>query len=124
MINEISEDYRNDLTLLLKGILKPREIVGGGYRNAKKVASGWLRKQIHNSENPKQKISHIEVSSSGKAFSSVENAQRSKVYQALVAGTFTSISDREYVTDFNVIPATIGDGYEVYVATEYRKAAS
>ena len=52
-------DYQRDLCQLFNGSITPREVVGTGYRYPKQVASQWLRKQMHNIENPNAKIDAV-----------------------------------------------------------------
>ncbi len=105
--------YLTDLKGLLTGTVKPRTIVGTGYNNPKSVASAWLRRELHNIENPNSEIQYVGVTSNGKAYQSESKAMKSKAYQSLVSGTFRTMNNA-VVKDFGVIPSRYGDGYEVY----------
>lgn len=77
-------DYKNELDGLLAGNVKPSKVVGGGYKNGKAVASGWLRMNLLQQLNPsKFKLAHIMTSSSGKAFKTEAKAKSSKSYKHL-----------------------------------------
>lgn len=107
--------YLTMLHNLLAGKITPRSVVGTGYVNAKQVASECIRKQIHNIENPSQKVVDVYVSSSGAAYKSELLAMKSKVYQSILNNTFKAINNF-VITDYGVMPAPGGDGYMMYVA--------
>ncbi|MBT0587970.1 hypothetical protein [Alteromonas oceanisediminis] len=113
-------EYQTMLNNLLNGNITPRSVIGSGYKNGKQVASGWIRTQLHNLANPSQKVSQIHVASSGKAYSSEMHAMKSKVYTQMLFNDYTTI-DGSVVNDFGVMPATLGDGYEIYVVTKHSK---
>lgn len=115
-------EYQTMLSQLLNGQITPRSVIGAGYKNARQVASGWIRTQLHNLENPSANVSQIHVSSSGKAFSTEGRAIKSKVHKHLLFNNYPTI-DGSVVSEFGVMPATVGDGYEIYVVTKRLKAA-
>lgn len=118
-INPIIEEHKNTISNVINGTVKPSQIVGTGYKYPKRVASGWLRKQIHNIENPNSLISEIFVTTSGKAFLSEVKAMASTTYQQLANNCFRTINNSR-VVDYGVMPATIGDGYEIYVELSHK----
>ena len=110
-------EYQGMLSQLLAGAIRPSSVIGKGYKNPKSVASGWLRTQLHNLQNPNATVSQIHVSSTGKAFTSERKAMHSPVFKLLVNGKYTTINS-SVVIDYGVIPSTIGDGIEIYVVTQ------
>lgn len=106
-------DHRCKLTQLLLGEVKPSSIIGTGYKNPKKSASEYLRKQIANSESGAIYVDQIFIASNGCAFSTEEKARSSKIFTELLKGSkcFSNGS----VVDFGVWPSSFGDGYEIYV---------
>jgi hypothetical protein len=103
-----------DLSGLLAGTVRPSTIIGAGSSHPKSVASAWLRKEIHNIENPSSTVQYIGVSVSGIAHTSKVRAMKSKAYQALLDGTFEAINN-QVVTGYGVMSSQHGDGFEVYV---------
>lgn len=112
-MNNKVENHLADLKGLLIGTVKPRHIVGTGYKSPKSVASAWLRKEIYNIENPNDSVDFIGVTTSGKAYQTEQQAINSKVYQSLINQEFKSINN-SVVTDFGVMLSRFGDGYEIY----------
>jgi hypothetical protein len=110
--------YQTMLGQLLNGQITPRSVVGRGYKNARQVASGWIRMQLHNLQNPKMAVSQIHVSSSGTAYRSESLAMKSRVYRELIENTYQTINGAR-VVDFGVMPSAFGDGYEIYVDTRH-----
>lgn len=106
-----NEDLRFQLENLLTGATKPSKIVGRGKKNARMLASCFLRLQIHNIENPTSRVSDVYINSDGSAFRSIESAKRSKVFMEFTSGTH---SESECVKEFGVIPAPGEDGFMVY----------
>lgn len=111
-------EYRENLTGLLMGQIRPSKIVGTGYKNPKQVASGWLRTQMHNETNPNQKVCEIKVSASGAGFISELKAKKCQTFKALENGTLSLLNEAT-VTEFGVQKALYGDGYEVFINWEY-----
>ena len=120
-MNTQTSQLKADLTNLLAGNTKPSSVVGTGYRNARKTASEWLRKEMHNHANPSAAVNQIIVTTSGKAFSSESKAMQSPSYKSLIAGTF-EVWKTHKVTDFGVMPSEFGDGYEIYIECTVIKA--
>jgi hypothetical protein len=112
-MSEKVENHLINLKGLIAGTIKPSRIVGAGYVNPKSVASAWLRKEIHNIENPNSMVDYVGVMSNGKAYQSEVKAMKSKAYQALLGGVFKT-TNKSFVTDYGVMPSRLGDGYEVY----------
>tara|TARA_Y100001970_G_scaffold294258_1_gene449301 strand:- start:1397 stop:1777 length:381 start_codon:yes stop_codon:yes gene_type:complete len=120
-------DYQRDLCQLFNGSITPREVVGTGYRYPKQVASQWLRKQMHNIENPNAKIDELIVQTNGKPFASETKAMQSTTYQQLINGQFKLISDGAFVADYGVMPAPgveVTTGYCIYIVIAYRHKKS
>ncbi|WP_282109337.1 hypothetical protein [Shewanella algicola] len=113
MNNQKIEEYFAYLKALLDAKITPSAIVGKGYVYPKSVASAWLRKEIHNMENPTVKVDHVSVTTSGKAFGSESKAMKSSVYKSLQAGQFKAINNAT-VVDFGVMTAPGGDGFMIY----------
>tara|TARA_Y100000780_G_C13694801_1_gene421045 strand:+ start:216 stop:560 length:345 start_codon:yes stop_codon:yes gene_type:complete len=107
-----NEEARFMLANLLAGAVKPSKIVGAGYKQAKMQASCYLRKIIHNDENPSFKVSQVFTNTNGTAFRSEESAKRSNVYNELSLGTHP-LSDQ--VSQYGVIEAPGEDGFMVYI---------
>jgi hypothetical protein len=114
MVDKINE-HLTSLKQLLSGEIRPKSIVGSGYVYPKAVASEWLRKEVHNLENPNTKVAEVYVSTSGKAFKSEALAMKSKAYQAILNNTYHAINN-VVIRDYGVMPAPGADGYMVYVA--------
>ena len=118
-----ANEYLVDLTRLLNGQLSPREVVGTGYRYPKQCASEWLRKQAFNSLNA-QKIDQVLVSTSGRAFSSIDKAKASAIYKKLKADPNQPgmwLNDNYHVTHVDVCPEIVGGGFEIHVTGEYQR---
>ncbi|MAI66117.1 MAG: hypothetical protein CL600_14840 [Alteromonas sp.] len=116
---------QTQLTQLLTGELKPRQIIGTGYKYPKSVASAWLRKEIHNEQNPSQSVSDLFVQTNGAPFTSEKKAKCSKMYQQLVKGSFELITRNLIVSDYGVMPAPtsgIDEGYCIYIETASAKS--
>jgi len=103
-----------NLKKLLDGSLKPSKVIGTGYKNAKATASAWLRKELHNMQNPNVKVDEVFVAPNGKGFESESHAMRTTRYRALINGNYGTADDK-IVTDYGVMPAIGGDGYMAYV---------
>lgn len=118
---------KNELLQLLKGELKPSDVVGKGYKYPKSVASAWLRTEIHNLSNPNNKVSDIYVQTNGKPYASEERAKQSEAYLQLEKGTFRLLSDNYVVSEFGVLPASQDGsekGYCIYIKTQFVKSKS
>lgn len=107
-----NENARFMLANLLSGAVKPSKIVGTGYKQAKMQASCYLRKIIHNDENPGFTVSKVFTNTNGTAFRSEESAKRSNIYNELSLGIHP-LSDQ--VEQFGVIEAPGEDGFMVYI---------
>ena len=79
---------QTQLTQVLNGTLRPSCIVGTGYKSSRGVASAWLRKEIHNKQNPNCRVDDVYVQVNGKPFATEAKAMQSKAYQQLVKGEF------------------------------------
>lgn len=122
-MNEVSK-YQTHLIQLLTGTLAPRQIVGTGYKYPKSVASAWLRKEIHNKQNPFNKVTQLFVQTNGAPFVSQKKAKSSKIYQQLVEDSFKLTSRNLVISDFGIIPTPtngIDDGYCVFIKTTAAK---
>lgn len=113
-----SKVLNEKLSALLAGRVKASSIVGTGYKNAKKVASEYIRTQIANADlSEENKVSKVLVTSSGAAFKKESLATSSKAYTELNQGSSDLFAHKK-ITDFGVWPSSFGDGYEIYVVAK------
>lgn len=111
-MNAIITEYSNDLTQLLNGSIKPRSIIGTGYKNPKSVASAWLRQQIVKQQKPSLKIGGVFVTASGKAFTSIDKAKKSKIFKVLTENNYQLFADSLEVDKYWIEEALLG-GYMI-----------
>ena len=113
-----SKALNEKLTGLLAGGIKASSIVGTGYKNARKVASEYIRTQIANADlSEENKVSTVLVTSSGAAFKKESLATSSRAYNKLNQGDSDLFYNKK-ITDFGVWPSAFGDGYEIYVVAK------
>lgn len=110
---------------LQNGTVKPREIIGTGYRYPKSVATAWLLRQLWVAQfgsAPDQ----LHVNSSGGLFTDFKQANRAKVFNLMCKGAYRRLDERK-VSDFGIRECPIEgiNGYLVYVnvSTKTKKAA-
>lgn len=119
-----ANEYKEMLKQLKSGQITPRTVVGAGYKNGRAVAHEWLTVQILNAQLPRnEQLSDVFGSASGTAFTSIGSATRSKVYQALQSGTFTTISGLP-VVDFGIRPGLENIGFLVWIKVGSRRSLS
>lgn len=111
-------ERQQQLSQLMNGTITGTSIVGRGYKSPKGVASEWLRKEIHNLQNPNTKVDDLYLQKNGKPYPTELKAKQSAAYLQLVEGTFELITDGLIVSDYGVMPAPgDDDGYCVYIIT-------
>lgn len=118
------QKYGLMLEQLKTGMIKPREVVGGGYRNGRKVAFEWIYTQLINVQLPsEQKVSDVYASSTGMPFASAEKARASKVFKSLERDEFKTINDLP-VLDHGIRNSVVGEGYLVWIKIGRRRPLS
>lgn len=116
--------YLTMLNDLKSGLITPRSVVGGGYKNGRKVALEWLYTQILNEQLLlNEKVSNVYASASGKPFNSAEKARASKVYQTLFDDEFITINDLP-VVDYGIKAGVDGQGFLVWIKIGRRRPLS
>jgi|AntRauTorckE5430_2_1112549.scaffolds.fasta_scaffold01366_11 hypothetical protein len=100
---------------VLNGSVKPREIIGTGYRYPKSVAIAWLLRQLWANKFGSAPA-ELHVLTNGALFTDYKQANRSKVYNLLCKGGYERLDEMQ-ISDFGIRPFPIAgiEGYVVYV---------
>ena len=109
-----TQKYITMLNELQSGVITPRSVVGGGYKNARKVAMEWIQTQIHNATHSERKVCQLHGDSKGLAFESQEKAVKSIVYKTLLESRYQTVNGLE-VEAFGVCEACGTKGFLVFV---------
>ena len=113
---------RTMLQDLWDGNIKPSRVVGGGYRNGKSVAGGWLIGQILFKNEKDGWKKGVTVASSGKPFTTLARAKNSKHYKSAIkvlgTGDTSLYIDNSVVDNVEILQAY--GGY-IIVTTKGRK---
>lgn len=113
--------YETLLSQLQTGTIKPKDIVGSGYKNGRKVAFEWLYTQILNSQLPAdEEITDVFASASGMPFSSALKARNSDEYWQLENDQFNTFKGRA-VQEYGIRAGVNGIGFLVWVKIGAKK---
>lgn len=100
---------------LLNGSIKPREIIGTGYRYPKSVAMAWLLRELWVAQFGSAPH-ELHVLTSGALYTNYQQANRSKVFNLLYNCGYERLDEMK-VSDFGIMEFPIEgiEGYIVYV---------
>lgn len=112
----IGKEYSTIWDQLMTGAIRPKEIVGGGYKHPKSVASAWLLNQIHQYPDNRELI----VTRSGMPYRSIESAERSEAFQQLRNNEFKLVTNKFVVDQYGVCPTDKG-GFAVFFTTKLKE---
>jgi hypothetical protein len=106
---------------LQNGSVKPREIIGTGYRYQKSVAIAWLLRRLWVAQfGPTPDELHILTN--GALFTDFKQANCSKVFNHLCQDRYERLDNRK-ITDFGIKACPIEgiEGFVIYVNVSARK---